>query len=80
MGPGALEGSGEEEEGSHPLGKVIGEGAEAHPPFLSRQLTTLSAPRLCPTEVLVPAGPGGPDGDRGGRQPSARGQRNRAAL
>lgn len=32
MGPGALEGSGEEEEGSHPLGKVIGEGAEAHPP------------------------------------------------
>lgn len=61
-----------------------GEGGQAHSPFLSSQLTTVFLPPdsvpLYTTEVLIPAGRGGPERDGEGGQPAAPGQRNRAAL
>lgn len=53
-------------------------------PLLSGQVTTDPVSSLCPSlltaEVLVTAGRGGLEGDRGGRQPRAGGGRHRAAV
>lgn len=59
--------------------------AQAHPFLSSLRRPPLTSPCLfypssLTAEILVPVGRGGPEGDRGGRQPQARGQRNCAAL